>query len=408
MPPPPPIRTTLRTTLAVAGRELKETLRDVHVLVFSLGFPLLFYPLVMWGGIQLALLEEGLAERNPPRVVAAGPADLVDAVTAEPAEQAHAPDPEAALVAGEVDLVVTGAEDGDALSVAVAYTSTRPRSSENLRKVKDALDELRADRQAALTARLERPEGDLEAWSVEDDDTAPPGGTLASVLGLAVPMILLTSMMLAGVYPTVEVVVGERERGTLETTMLAATSRVSLVAGKILAVVGLLLLSTVGNALAMGLTVASVLEQLDPDGEAPLALDWLSILGATPLVLVTVLLAAAVLTLAALPTRTFRQGQSAVSTAATVLMLPALVGTMPALDLGVGSACVPVANTVLVLRDAIGGDGLQAGLLALALAVNCGLGAAVLWVSAGIVRSEGWLLGGEVPRWLRFLQKEDR
>lgn len=404
MPTPP----LIRTTAAVALRELKETLRDVHVLVFSLGFPLLFYPLVMWGGIQLALLEEGLSERNPPRVVASGPVDLVDAVTAAPAEAAEAVDPEAALVDGAVDLVVVGQPDGDALSVEVVYSSTRPRSSENLGRVREALDELRADRLAALTARLDQPEGDLEPWAVEDEDTAPPGGTLASVLGLAVPMILLTSMMLAGVYPTVEVVVGERERGTLETTMLAAAPRASIVAGKILAVVGLLLLSTVGNALAMGLTVASVIEQLDPDGEAPLALDWLSILGATPLLLLTVLLAAAVLTLAALPTRTFRQGQSAVSTAATALMLPALVGTMPALDLSLGTACAPVANTVLVLRDAIGGEGLQAGPMAVALAINGALGGGVLWVSGRIVRSEGWLLGGEVPRWLRFLVKEDR
>jgi len=400
--------TLLRTAFAVARRELTEALRDVHVLVFSLGFPLLFYPLVLWGGIQLALLEEGLAERNPPRVVVEGPADLVEAVTEPPAEAAEAADPRAALADGAVDLVVRGAERGDALEVTALYISTRPRSSENRGELDARFDALAESRQAALEQRHDQPAGALGPWEITDTDTAPPGGTLASVLGLAVPMILLTSMMLAGVYPTVEVVVGERERGTLETTMLAASPRGAVVAGKVLAVVGLLLLATVGNALAMGLTLVSVLEQLDPDGDTALALQWLDLLAAAPLLLVTVMLAAAVLTLSALPTRTFRQGQSATSTAATVLMLPALVGTMPALDLSPVTALIPIANTVLVLRDAIGGEGLAAAPLLVALAVNGGLGALVLWAAGRIVRTEGWLLGGQVPRWLRFLAKEDR
>jgi sodium transport system permease protein len=400
--------TLLRTAFAVARRELTEALRDVHVLVFSLGFPLLFYPLVLWGGIQLALLEEGLAERNPPRVVAEGPADLVEAVTEPPAEVAAPVDPRAALAAGTVDLVVRGQERGDALAVTALYTSTRPRSGENRGELDLRLDALTEARQAALEQRHDQPAGALGPWEITDTDTAPPGGTLASVLGLAVPMILLTSMMLAGVYPTVEVVVGERERGTLETTMLAASPRGAVVMGKVLAVVGLLLLATVGNALAMGLTLVSVLEQLDPDGDTALALQWLDLLAAAPLLLVTVMLAAAVLTLSALPTRTFRQGQSATSTAATVLMLPALVGTMPALDLSPLTALIPIANTVLVLRDAIGGEGLTAAPLLIALGVNGGLGALVLWVAGRIVGTEGWLLGGQVPRWLRFLAKEDR
>ena len=398
---------TWTLALIVARRELLESLREVHVLVFSLGFPLLFYPLIFYGGIQLALLEEGIAEQNPPRVVVTGPADLVEGLDVAPFELVAGPPSAEDLARGDVDLLIHGEEQGEAVAIDVRYTSIRPRSSENRALVEERFDVLRETRQAALEAERDLPEGALSQWSVAREDVAPPGRTVANLLGMAVPMILLVSMMLSGVYPTVEVVVGERERGTLETTLLASCSRVALVAGKVLAVVGLLMLSVAGNAVAMGLTVLSIMEQLDPDSDGGVALEWLDLVAAAPLLLLTAILTAAVMTLAALPTRSFRQGQSAVSTVSTVLMIPAMVGVMPEIDLTLATAAIPVANCVLVLREAIGGDGILWGPMGVALGVN-GLAAGATLLAAGrVVSSEGWLFGGAVPRWLRWLQREE-
>ena len=50
----------LRFTLLVLGKELRETLRDRMVLLFSFGFPMVFYPVLMWGTFQLMFLQRGV------------------------------------------------------------------------------------------------------------------------------------------------------------------------------------------------------------------------------------------------------------------------------------------------------------------------------------------------------------
>ncbi len=391
----------LRSTLAVAARELREALRDVQVLVFTLGFPLLFYPLLFWGLIQLTLLRDGLQADEPARVALSGPADLFDAVMAPPFLPIINDEDEA-------DIDILAEEDGDALSVLARYTSTRPRSEGAKALLTERVDGLREARQAALESRLGLEVGGLSPWEITETDDAPPGRSLATLLGLALPMVLVTSMMLAGVAPTVEVVVGERERGTLETTLLAAVPLSAVIAGKVLAVMGLLMLSTAGNALAMSLTIAHVQVMLNPDGDLGVNLDWGAIAACVPLLLLTSALAAAALTLAALPARSFKAGQGAVSSVATFLMLPGMIGVMPEVDLSPATAAIPVGNLVLLLRDAASGEGVAALPMAVALLVNGGLTAALVGVCASVVRSEAWLFGGVVPRWLRLFASKDR
>ena len=48
----------MRAVLIVMKKELWETLRDPMVLIMSLGFPILFFPLLIWGTNRL---------RFPPR-----------------------------------------------------------------------------------------------------------------------------------------------------------------------------------------------------------------------------------------------------------------------------------------------------------------------------------------------------
>ena len=42
------------------------------------------------------------------------------------------------------------------------------------------------------------------------------------------------------------------------------------------------MLSVAGNAVAMGLTVLSIMEQLDPDSDGGVALEWLDLVARRP------------------------------------------------------------------------------------------------------------------------------
>ena len=49
----------MKAVLAVLGKELREAFRDANVLLYSVAFPLILYPLLLWGAVQLMVLQAG-------------------------------------------------------------------------------------------------------------------------------------------------------------------------------------------------------------------------------------------------------------------------------------------------------------------------------------------------------------
>lgn len=414
----------LRAVGAVLRRELTEALREPHVLAFSLGFPLLFYPLLIWGSVQLAMLQDGALEWSPPRVAVAVHGAPVEEVAglenglqqaifeAAGLEQAAGLGTVHALEDDDagVDVWVDAEADGPRWRATVHHLSTRSRSAAGARAVEEALQTLSETREAALVERVGADAAALEVWSWEAEDVSPRGKLLGRLLGLVLPVVLLSAMMVAGIYPAVEIVVGEKERRTLETTLTSAVSRVAIVVGKVLALLTLIGLSVVGNLGAMVLTMVHILATSGSGASSlELSLEPGSLALAAGMLLVQAVLLAAVLVLVCLPAQTFKQGQTVASLVSTLGMLPAMVAMLPTAELSWGMALVPVSNTALVVREAVGGEGSAPGPLALALLLNLGLAVGLFALALRLVRKEQtWFGGGRgrVARWIARLSGE--
>ena len=66
------------------------------------------------------------------------------------------------------------------------------------------------------------------------------GGYLLSKI---LPLIIVVMVMLGAFHPAIDITAGERERGTLETTLSAPIARAALMTGKVVAVATLAALS---------------------------------------------------------------------------------------------------------------------------------------------------------------------
>ena len=75
----------------------------------------------------------------------------------------------------------------------------------------------------------------VSAIAVELDDVATPESEGAMLLGI-VPMFLMMSVFLGGLYVAVDVTAGERERGSLEPLMSTPLAAAEIVLGKLGAV----------------------------------------------------------------------------------------------------------------------------------------------------------------------------
>jgi sodium transport system permease protein len=353
-----------RDVRALTGRDDLEL--DARVLLALLAPP------------RLELVTDGpAAARDPARRAAA----LADAVRREElaAGLAFGDDTQARLAVGapaELTVYYLGAAERstlarDSLSVVVREVGAR-LTRERL--------EARGLPAALVTPLRARP------------SRLPGPGLVAKLVSRLVPYLIILFAFLGAMYPALDLGAGEKERGTLETLLLAPVTRGALVLGKFGAV---FLCSIVSAALATGSLALSfqlgALGPAAPGGEA-LALGAPAALAALALVLPLGAVFAALLLALSLYARGFKEAQAYASPLLVGLVLPAFVSFLPGVRLDLVTAAIPVVNVSLALRETfLGNLDLVLGPLAIVLGSTVAVAAALLWLTARLAGREAVL-----------------
>ena len=221
-------------------------------------------------------------------------------------------------------------------------------------------------------------------------DKKMAGFILGSVLGYAVLLLMFTG----GMYPAIDMTAGEKERHTLEPLLASPASREEIVLGKIFA-------STTACFLTAMLTIASMLvaiqnlgmgqnsEELQhlvsraaPDA-ATVALILLSLLP-------TALFAASVMIAIALFARGFKEAQSLLTPVIMAVVVPAVVGLLPGLELNVKLALIPVFNVSQLIKEIILGEYLRINFVTVFTA-NVVYAVIAFWISVRVFKTESVL-----------------
>jgi sodium transport system permease protein len=208
--------------------------------------------------------------------------------------------------------------------------------------------------------------------------------------------------MTGAFYPAIDAIAGEKERGTIETLLMAPCSTASIVLGKFLAVYAVTLATLAANCLSIALTSAVGLRFI-PAGAA----SRLPSLGAGAVVTVIAfvgLAALAAATCLAVTTASKSNKEAQNTLTPVILLVTALAGTalVPGLR-GEGLlALVPFTGQVCVARDVLAGVGPDAGgdigraivPLLLTLLSSVALTALLLRVTAHLLTDEDILFRG--------------
>lgn len=418
--------------LAIARRDLLEFVRDRRTLVVTLLLPMVTYPIVAMSsalGVRSAVTDIEAQSAPAPLVVAtSGPdagllAARIDAVIgrgrpaddpsgAWPSKAAFIHGPPAQAIAaveqGAADVwidapagLVAALDGAGTVDMTVRFASQRPVE----RRVRDQFDAtiraLAEDSRRRRVAAAGLPAEVLRPVRVRYDGatSTPPAVAADSVLpGLsAAILVLLTVLTMTGAfYPAIDAIAGEKERGTVETLLMAPCTTLSIVLGKFLAVYAVTLATLAANCLSIALTALVALRFL-PAG-APLTLPGLAVGASVTIAAFAGMAAIAAATCLAVTTAS-KSGKEAQNTLTPVILLvAALAGTalVPGLQGDGPLALVPFAGQVLVARDAISGDsggGLE-GMAAAALPLLVSLASSLL-VTWGLLRVTAWLLADE-------------
>lgn len=418
-----------RHVAAIAVRDFLEFVRDRRTVFITLLLPMLMYPIVAISsfiGVRTAVRE---AERQ------SSPAELAVVLTGDGADEFRrrieslelakiAAGPSAvALTEMEpleaAERLETGKADfwvdvpaGFARSLAApgtvkveARVSGRMPAEQRLRDQFAAV--LQAVSREAVLGRLAG--AGLPATAVEPIRLSfrDPVGQLAAAGREAVPtvvspiLILLAVLTLTGAfYPAVDAIAGEKERGTIETLLVAPCTPFEIAAGKFSAIYVVTILTLVSNVVSISLT-AWVASRFVPK-QIALFPEWSA--GGIAIAIVSFLALAAIgaaLSLAVTAaSRSTKEAQHSLTPVIIAVSLLSALALSPGIRAAGPVAAVPFTGQVLVAREAIAPADAEAGPLSavLPLAVTV-LAAAVvtvglLWVTGRLLADEEVLFRG--------------
>ncbi len=366
-------------------KELKDSLRDRRTLISVIVIPTFVMPALFFGVGKIASGVVSKAREEIPTVMIMGGEDSPGVVDQLKQSKKLKVVPTAAdwkqqisdkRVRAAVQIPAgfeAGLKGGSAADVTIYNYEGELKSGFAVKELETFFRDLR---DKTVTARLEErslPATLVKPFDFKRENVAPPEKVGGNLLGGIVPYIIIILCFTGAMYPAMDLTAGEKERGTMETLLCSPVARVNLVLGKFLMVLTGSLAAMALSLTSMGIsaTVAGMVFANSGGGMKAMAaakqaqaqaagnmipmIDPLGLLGVLAMILpVAILFSAAIFTVA-LFAKSFKEAQSYVGPMIFIVIMPAVIGMLPGIDLNFRLALVPILNLSLVCKEMLSG-----------------------------------------------------
>lgn len=185
----------------------------------------------------------------------------------------------------------------------------------------------------------------------------PGPSALVKILGRILPYMILIFALMGATYPAIDLGAGEKERGTLETLLVAPVSRLSIVLGKffvvLVAAVTSAVLATFSLAVSMQMGIFADLFKGSGQG---LRFNLVEAGAALIMIIPVSCIFAALLMAISIFAKSYKEGQSYAAPLQFAIILPAFVSFIPGVKLNWVTASIPVVNISLALKEVFMGN----------------------------------------------------
>lgn len=391
----------MRTLLTVFKKEVIDNFRDRRTLASALLMGPLLGPMLFAFVINLSI-ERSLSDVDKPMdlpvIGAENAPNLVRYLASRnivvvdgPEDRDAATD---AVKAGEIDVVVVIPEafgeqlsEGTPALVAVISDESDQQAERDARRARRALYSYNQEIVSMrLLGRGVSP-GVLQAISIDEVDVSTPSGRSGILLGM-MSYFFLFALLMGGMYLAIDTTAGERERGSLEPLLSLPVTRDQLMLGKIAATCLFMAMSLMLSLWSFYFALKFMpLEQLGMTPNFGPAVVILAFFVLAPFIL----LGAAVMTLVASFTKSYKEAQTWLSVVLIAPTLPILIVSILNVRAELSFMLVPSLSQHLILVSIVKNEPLQWLHVAVSVASTLALGALLTWVCARLYRREGLL-----------------
>ncbi len=377
-------------------KELKDTLRDRRTLIMMLVIPVLIFPIILTLFVsvsesfskeaaektveigvvgnpdnyifeQLELLPENLGKKNI--TVYADTSELKAAIKVDSAQIGIFPSPDF-----EQSMQIK-----KPAGVTVYFNATDIGMKDRAEAYLETIESIaKQERYIEMNINAEQ----IKPLNVNYSNVASSKEMIGKLAGGFLPYIFIAFGFIGCMYPAIDLFTGEKERGTIETLLTTPVARWQILFGKMGVVVlsGLLASTFALLGLFLSIEVFDIVKNPEILNVVHGVLSPSFILMLFALLFPLTVFFAGLMIPIAVYAKSFKEAQSIITPMNIMVVLPAMVGFFPGIELNVLTACIPIVNIVLSTKELIAGT-LDVGLLGLSFAVMISLAVLAVVIS---------------------------
>jgi sodium transport system permease protein len=352
-------------------KELLDTLRDRRTLMTMLVIPILVFPITLNVFVEISKSFEESASTQTMKIGIVG--DQNKTYTRQLEQIPAAVGPKKIEIYKD-SLALRKAIETDQIQLGLIIPANEKDLLENQQTITlnwllDASEVGRSERAALYGSSLQaNAEGErLQKLGLRPEQIKPLANNsincasnkkmVGQLAGGFLPYIFIAFGFIGCMYPAIDLFTGEKERGTLETLLTVPVERWKILIGKMLVVVSSGMLAA--TCALIGLFIS--IEFLDLAANKELlevihsVLTFNFILSMFALLLPLVIFFAGVMIPIAIYAKSFKEAQSIITPLNIVMVLPAMAGFFPGIELNLNTAFIPVVNVVLATKELVAG-----------------------------------------------------
>lgn len=363
---------------AIYKKEMIDLLRDKKTLVMMIIVPLLLYPLIMMGSMLFTSFLAGSMQEKEYHIAITDAhaesnlgsydsesfrkliTDTEDELEYHLVIDTIQDEYEQALADGTIDAFVEVAardtENGRKNVFTIYYFSSNSTSATVADMIENKLAAYSRQTSEKMLIDLGlEPQLLLNPIDTEFRDRSANEERVGQLLGMILPMLMVTSILLGAFYPAVDTTAGEKERGTLETLLTLPIGNGEMITGKFLAVSTVAVASAVLNLVSMIFMSLYLYFVLQSEDAQALEVNLAYFLPALFVVLLCVvsfaLFISAVTMCVTTFAKSFKEANNYVTPLMLVVMFATFVAFVPDLEFTGLLAAVPVVNISLLISN---------------------------------------------------------
>jgi sodium transport system permease protein len=387
--------------LSVFRKEFRENLRDRRTLISALIFGPLFGPLLFGAALSLSI-ERGVSEADKPVTLVVSHAERapnllghlrqygvnVETVSYDDAEA------RAAVKGHRKPFVLVIADDfrsrfqeSRPAQLLLYVDSSDASSGKDVSRIKALLSQY-----GSILARLRVMTRGIDPLVlspvvIHDVDVSTPASRSVLALGTLSYLVLLT-MLMGGMYLAIDATAGERERGSLEPLLTVPVRREHLIYGKMLATCAFMTLS-----LSLTVSAFSIVLQFAGLERFGMSVNFGPLVALMVVVycLPLVPLGAALMTIVAAFTRSYREAQTYLGLVLLVPTLPLVFASVLGLRPTASLMTVPSLSQHFLITSLLRDEPISGSFLALSIGVTLAVGALLVFIAGRLYHREALL-----------------